>query len=63
MWLTHDAANLDTQTGGLDVYDVEAPISWGFEKIHNKDGRAIRDFLRRAPRRGPPRSRTAPTGP
>jgi hypothetical protein len=45
MWLTPDSANLDPQTGGLDVYDVEAPMSWGFD-TYNKDGRAIRDFLR-----------------
>ena len=45
IWLTPDSANLDPETGGLDIYDVEAPPSWEFDK-YNKDGRAIREFLR-----------------
>ncbi len=29
-WLTPDDANLDAESGGLVVYDVEAPASWDF---------------------------------
>ena len=43
-WITPDSANLDPETGGLDVYDVEAPADWAFDK-YNKDGRSIRAFL------------------
>ena len=45
VWLTPDSANLDPSCGGLDVYDVEAPPSWAFEK-YNSDARSIRAFLR-----------------
>jgi hypothetical protein len=43
-WITPDHANLDPSSGGLDVYDVEAPSDWAFD-TYNKDGRAIRDYL------------------
>jgi tetratricopeptide (TPR) repeat protein len=29
-WLTPDEANLDPATGGMIVYDVEAPMNWDF---------------------------------
>ncbi len=45
IWLTPDSANLDPSSGGLDIYDVEAPPGWEFE-TYNKDWRAIRAFLR-----------------
>jgi hypothetical protein len=47
IWITPDRANLDPSSGGLDIYDVEAPLSWRFEK-YNKGGRAIREFLRKS---------------
>jgi len=33
IWLTPDSANLDPTSGGLDVYDVEAPPIWNFDRI------------------------------
>jgi tetratricopeptide (TPR) repeat protein len=30
-WLTPDDANLDPDSGGLDVWDAEAPLDWKFE--------------------------------
>lgn len=35
-WITEDAANLDPETGGLVVYDREAPSEWNF-KEYNSD--------------------------
>ena len=35
-WITSDEANLDPATGGLVVYDKEAPLEWNF-KEYNSD--------------------------
>ena len=35
-WITPDEANLDPATGGLVVYDKEAPLEWNF-KEYNSD--------------------------
>src|SRR5262249_30271220 len=35
-WITPDEANLDSQGGGLVVYNVDAPIHWDF---HTYNGR------------------------
>ena len=43
-WITPDAANLDPASGGLVVYDIEAPLDWNF-KIFNTDQNRIRAFL------------------
>jgi Tfp pilus assembly protein PilF len=43
-WITPDAANLDPASGGLVVWDVPAPMDWGFKK-YNDDVPAARDFL------------------
>ncbi len=45
-WITPDDANLDTDSGGLVVYDVQAPINWNFDSYNGKLG-AIRSYLRR----------------
>jgi hypothetical protein len=45
-WITPDDANLDQGSGGLVVYDVQAPINWDFDSYNGKLG-AIRSFLRR----------------
>ena len=45
-WITPDDANLDKESGGLVVYDVQAPINWNFDSYNGKLG-AIRSFLRR----------------
>jgi hypothetical protein len=46
-WITPDEANLDPDSGGLIVWDVAAPLDWGFAK-YNDDVAAARDFLARA---------------
>jgi Tfp pilus assembly protein PilF len=43
-WLTADAANLDPNSGGMTVYDAEAPMEWDFD-IYNKRADLIRQFL------------------
>ncbi|MCP3870283.1 MAG: tetratricopeptide repeat protein [Gammaproteobacteria bacterium] len=45
-WVTPDDANLDPDSGGLIVYDVEAPADWDFNK-YNNDNEAIQRFLKR----------------
>jgi hypothetical protein len=44
-WLTPDDSNLSPETGGMKVYDVDAPQSWDF---HTYNGRTdiIKAFLR-----------------
>lgn len=44
LWITPDEGNLDPSTGGLDIYDVEAPSSWAFER-YNKAGNDIKNYL------------------
>ncbi|MDB9843091.1 tetratricopeptide repeat protein [Porticoccaceae bacterium] len=34
-WITPKAANLNAKSGGLVVYDAEAPSQWDFKKINN----------------------------
>jgi hypothetical protein len=43
-WITPDEANLDKTSGGLVVYNVDAPLSWDF---HTYNGRpdVIKSFL------------------
>ena len=43
-WITPDTANLNSASGGLVVYDVEAPLDWNF-KTYNNDQNRIRTFL------------------
>ncbi len=38
LYVTHDEANLDPETGGLLVWDVAAPRDWGFEKFNTDEG-------------------------
>jgi tetratricopeptide (TPR) repeat protein len=44
-WITPDSANLDPESGGLIIYDVDAPLAWDF---HTYNGRheVILPFLR-----------------
>jgi Tfp pilus assembly protein PilF len=44
LWITPDEANLDSERGGLIVWDVAAPLDWDFAKYNNNDA-AIRSFL------------------
>ena len=46
-WITPDDANLDPASGGLVVYDVPAPPSWGFEE-YNTDQESIYAFLEKS---------------
>ncbi|MDJ0944383.1 MAG: tetratricopeptide repeat protein [Kiloniellales bacterium] len=43
-WITPDDSNLEPETGGLEVWDKEAPADWDFTK-YNKDEAAMRSFL------------------
>lgn len=44
-WITPEASNADPQTGGMMIYDVDAPLGWDF---HTYNGRSdiIKAFLR-----------------
>lgn len=44
-WITPDEANLDPASGGMVIYDVEAPLSWDFDD-YNRKGTKINAFLR-----------------
>ena len=35
-WITPDEANLNPESGGLEVYTREAPLEWDFEKYNKK---------------------------
>ncbi|NJO12142.1 MAG: hypothetical protein HC872_00220 [Gammaproteobacteria bacterium] len=43
-WITADAANQNPDSGGLIVYDIEAPKEWDFD-TYNRQGNRISDFL------------------
>jgi hypothetical protein len=45
-WITPDDANLDKGSGGLVVYDVQAPLNWDFDTYNGKLV-AIGSYLRR----------------
>ena len=46
-WITPDDANLDPDSGGLVVWDKEAPQSWDFEEFNTRGAQArIAEFLR-----------------
>ncbi|HJU04107.1 MAG TPA: hypothetical protein VJ692_03075, partial [Nitrospiraceae bacterium] len=46
-WLTPDEANLDPNTGGLIVWDKEAPKEWNFKAYNSsKSEPQVREFLR-----------------
>lgn len=44
-WTTPDDANLEPETGGLVVYDVDAPLSWDFDTYNGRTD-VIEPFLR-----------------
>ncbi|GKS58676.1 hypothetical protein YTPLAS18_22030 [Nitrospira sp.] len=45
-WVTPDEANLDPESGGLLVWDKEAPLEWNFKEYNSEKNRAkIRAFL------------------
>ncbi len=45
-WITPDKANLNKNTGGLLIWDKEAPKNWDFEK-YNTNHLAIKNFLKK----------------
>ncbi|MBL8623415.1 MAG: hypothetical protein JNK64_19030 [Myxococcales bacterium] len=45
-WLTPETANLDDGSGGLIVYEADAPPEWDFH-TYNGDPALIHDYLRR----------------
>jgi tetratricopeptide (TPR) repeat protein len=48
-WITPDEANLDPGSGGLEVWDKEAPREWNFKEYNSqKNEPKIREFLARS---------------
>lgn len=48
-WITPDEANLDPSSGGLVVWDKEAPQEWNFKEYNNQNKEPeIREFLQRS---------------
>lgn len=45
-WITPDKANLNKKTGGLLIWDKEAPKNWDFKK-YNNNHLAIKNFLKK----------------
>jgi hypothetical protein len=45
-WITPQEANLDPESGGLVVYDVDAPMHWDFETYNGRTD-VIKPFLQR----------------
>ena len=45
-WVTPKEANLNPKSGGLIVYDVEAPEDWDFNTYNNNEKR-IREELKK----------------
>jgi len=45
-WITPNEANLDDTSGGLVVYDIDAPLSWDFNTYNGRTD-FIKPFLRR----------------
>lgn len=44
-WITRDSANLDPESGGLVLWDREAPADWDFA-VYNNDLDRIHEFLK-----------------
>ncbi len=45
-WVTPDEANLDPESGGLVVWDKEAPLDWNFKEYNSEKNRSkIQAFL------------------
>lgn len=45
LWITSEDANLDEHSGGLVLYDVDAPMNWDFDTYNGSD--SITPYLRR----------------
>lgn len=44
-WITPDDSNADSQTGGMMIYDVDAPLGWDFQTYNGRTD-IIKAFLR-----------------
>lgn len=44
-WITPDGANQNSESGGLIIYDIEAPMDWDFD-AYNRQGDKISTFLK-----------------
>ena len=44
LWITPDSANLDPESGGLEVWDRTAPSDWSFDD-YNSGGDRVRQYL------------------
>ena len=49
-WITPDEANLDPSSGGMVVYDLEAPLSWDFNRYNERSDLIQALIQARAPR-------------
>ena len=45
-WITPEEANLDQESGGMIIYDVEAPLDWDFDSYNNQ-GEKIINYLKK----------------
>tara|TARA_B110000444_G_scaffold227205_1_gene232214 strand:+ start:197 stop:2032 length:1836 start_codon:yes stop_codon:yes gene_type:complete len=45
-WITPQSANLDPSSGGLVVYNAEAPLEWSFKKYNNNDKEIRKEILK-----------------
>ena len=46
-WITPNSANLDPSSGGLVVYNTEAPLEWGFDTYNNNEQK-IREEIQKS---------------
>jgi hypothetical protein len=46
-WITPDRANLHPDSGGMVIYDVDAPADWDFKTYQNTDWSVLAPFLER----------------
>ena len=45
-WITPKSANLDPSSGGLVVYNAEAPLEWDFKSYNNNDEKIREEILK-----------------
>ena len=43
-WVTPKSANLDPSSGGLVVYNAEAPLDWDFETYNNNEEKILEEI-------------------
>jgi tetratricopeptide (TPR) repeat protein len=45
-WITPNSANLDPSSGGLVVYNTEAPLEWGFDAYNDNEQKIREEILK-----------------